>query len=179
LPLWIPPGAEKLASTRLAAQATTTVTLSFPAYDLLWILCLIGGCAVADLPRLRFNGISTAANYTQRMGYFGTAASATVSNQSDNGATNGAFILGQNTSVSARLAIVTVNNHVQSAQKPVTIEDALSTAGATTEMNPVVLRNTGQFTAASAATQITSVVMLTPTNAMLTGTGLIVFGMNM
>jgi hypothetical protein len=178
MPLF-PIGADKLASTKLTAAATTTATLTFPSYDFLWIICAVTGFGTADLPRIRFNGITAVANYTQRMGYFGTAASATVSTQADNGATNGAFLLGQASSTTARVAVVTVNNHTQSTIKPVSIEVTQASAGATTEINPLVLYSGGEFTAAAATTQVTSVVMLAPTNAMSIGSGLAVFGMNM
>lgn len=179
MPLFIPPGADSLGFTKLTAAATTTSTLSFSAYDLLWILCVSTGFATADTPRLRFNGISTVANYTQRFGYFGTAASATASTQADNGATNGAIMLSQATSTQSRMALVTINNHTQSTAKPMTVEIALASGAGTTELNPLHLFSAGQFIAAAATTQITSVVMLSATNAMSIGSGLYVFGMNL
>lgn len=179
VPTQVVPGFQKIGGTKLGAAALTTSTVSFGNYDILQIVCAITGYAGNDIARLRFNGITTVANYTQRFGYFSTAAAATLATQADNGATNGAILLGQSAVTTARIAVVTINNHVQSTAKPMTVTTVTASSSGTTELNPVVLYSAGQFIAAAATTQITSVVMLTPTSNMNIGTGFVVFGMNL
>ena len=178
MPFLSPLGLERLGSNKLASSATSVGAITIPPRDLLLIWIAVTGYGGSDIAALQFNGDSTVGNYGSRMEYVATAGSATLTNQSNAG-TIARIPIGPTGVTTPRTAMASINNHTQSAVKPVTLMADVATAGGTTEINNSPVQIWGQYTAASAGTQITQVNLITPTSNMLTGTGFIVFGANM
>jgi hypothetical protein len=171
-PMFVPDGLEFLGSTKLAAGAATTATVTIPARDVLVVLVRVTGYAGGgDIASLRFNG-DTGANYWSR--YLSWAAGGTVvaNNQNVSQTLARMFALAQ---TQGRNAIIGINN-LTGATKVGNVNGQSGTGAAATAGT----LEQGGFEWANTAAQITSIVMLTAGGVnMNTGSGFAVYGRNL
>lgn len=127
----IPPFLKFLGSTRLAAQATTTSSVTIEAMEQLVLLINIAGYSANDIAALQFNG-DTANNYWDR--HLVSAAGATTFSNKTN--TSGPRIqLADANSTLSRASIVNIQNRANLTKsvkiKIQTATNATGTAGIT------------------------------------------------
>ena len=178
MPLFPPVGMERLGSNKLASAGTSVGAITIPPRDLLFIWVAINGYGGGgDIGALQFNADTTATNYGSRMVYLNATASATLTNQSNNG-TIARIPCGPTAVTTGRTAMAFVNNHSQNAVKPITMIADVAQTTAATEINVVPCQIWGQYNTGGATTLITQVNLITPSANMSTGSGFIVYGAN-
>lgn len=167
-----PGGLPLLASQVFTAAAQTSNVLTIPACNILQIQFNIEGYSGSAIASLRFNGDTTAGNYSSSYTSFSTAAPAAPTNVLG---TFAGFKLGQNAVTAQRSGLVTIKNN-SSTSHGITCQSQTHAAANTA---PVTSLGSGVYVTASAA-QITSVQLIVDTASitMPAGTSLYVFGMN-